>query len=289
MPLPEVVSKENCNPRAARNVTLYRVCFFNGTRSVGASKICIFLLSGAPLLLGQDASALPLTPDGSVVAAPSDVTGSDITPGNFDTGQADTSQVGSDADAGRILGVIPDNKIVPSHSTGEPLTRRAKFSLAFKDSTDPFTFVLAGFYAGISEWNDQYPKFGEGASGYGKRFGAAYADQVIGNYFTEAIVPSIMHQDPRYFRMGSGPKLRRLGYALTRTVVTRTDRGCAAFNYSEIVGNGIAAGLSNFYYPRADRTVSETAEKLGVQVVSDSAFNVLLEFWPDMRHLILKR
>ncbi len=239
--------------------------------------------------MGQDAS-VPLLLGGSNVAAESsDVAAGDIAPSKAEASQVDPGQVGSDAGAGRILGVIPDNKIVPSNSTGEPLTRREKFNLAFKDSIDPFTFVLAGFYAGIAQWNDQYRQYGEGGSGYAKRFGAAYADQVIGNYFTEAIVPTMMHQDPRYFRMGSGRKLKRLGYAMTRTVVTRTDKGHAAFNYSEIAGNTIAAGLSNLYYPPAERTAGETAEKLGVQVVSDSAFNVLLEFWPDMRRVILKR
>ena len=222
--------------------------------------------------MAQDASAPPAASGGSGEPATA------------------ADQAGSDAEAGRILGVIPDNKIVPSTAKGEePLTPRAKFGLALKDSIDPFTFVLAGFYAGVAQWSNDYHQFGQGASGYGKRFGAAYADQIIGNYFTEAIVPTVLHQDPRYFRMGSGPKLKRLGYALTRTVVTRTDKGRRAFNYSEVVGNGIAAGLSNLYYPRADRTAGETSEKLGVQVVSDSAFNVLLEFWPDMRRVILKR
>ncbi len=235
--------------------------------------------------MGQDASTNPPVPDSPDVAAAA----SDIAPGKPDANQSDTSQQGSDSEAGRILGVIPDNKIVPSHDKSEePLTVRGKFDLAFKDTIDPFTFVLAGFYAGIAQWDNQYRQYGQGGSGYAKRFGAAYADQAIGNYFTEAIVPAVLHQDPRYFRKGSGPKLMRLRYALTRTMVTRTDKGREAFNYSEVVGNGIAAGISNLYYPRADRTVGETAEKLGVQVMSDSAFNVLLEFWPDMRRLVLK-
>jgi hypothetical protein len=195
------------------------------------------------------------------------------------------------ADDGRILGVIPNNKIVTATKapTEEPLTTGGKFTLAFRDTIDPFTFVLAGFYSGIAQWQNDYPSFGQGGSGYGKRFGAAYADQAIGNYFTEAIVPSLMHQDPRYFRKGSGRKWGRMGYALTRTIVTRTDKGKSAFNYSEVGGNAIAAGLSNLYYPASQRTAGETGEKLIIQVASDSAFNVLLEFWPDMRRLVLKR
>ena len=195
-----------------------------------------------------------------------------------------------DADAGRVLGVIPDNKIVSAQqgTNGEPLTARGKFTLAFRDSIDPFTFVAAGFYGGIAQWENDYPTFGQGASGFGKRYGAAYADQVIGNFFTEAILPSLTHEDPRYFRKGGGGGWARMGYALTRTLITRTDRGRHTFNVSEIAGNSIAAGLSNLYYPADQRNVSETVEKFGIQVLGDTAFNVLIEFWPDMRHMIFK-
>ena len=131
--------------------------------------------------------------------------------------------------------------------------------------------------------------FGQGGTGYAKRFGAAYADQAIGNYMTEAIFPSLLHQDPRYFRMGRGRPWRRVSYALSRTVITRTDTGRKTFNYSEIGGNAVAAAISNAYYPASERTAGEAGEKLTIQLVSDSAFNILLEFWPDMRHAIFRK
>ena len=96
-------------------------------------------------------------------------------------------------------------------------------------------------------------------------------------------------EDPRYFRKGTGSKWGRLDYALTRVVITRTDSGGASFNYAEVIGNGAAAGLSTLYYPAVERTVGETAEKLGFQLVSDAGFNALLEFWPEMRHTIFRR
>ena len=193
-------------------------------------------------------------------------------------------------DEGRVMGVIPNNKIVSqSDPSTEPLTTAGKFHLALKDTTDPFTLVFAGFVSGLTQWRNDYPGFGQGSQGYGKRFGAAYADQVVGNYLSEAIVPSLLHQDPRYFRKGTGGVGARLSYALTRTLITRNDRGKRAFNYSEIVGNAAAAGLSTSYYPASQRTAGETAEKFGLQVVSDSAFNVLIEFWPEMRHAILRK
>src|SRR6516225_3263163 len=101
---------------------------------------------------------------------------------------------------GRVLGVIPAHKIISTTSLAiEPLAPRGKFNLAFKDTVDPFTFVSAAFYGGIAQWQNDYPGYGQGAQGYSKRFAAAYADQAIGNYLTEAIFPVLLRQDPRYF------------------------------------------------------------------------------------------
>jgi hypothetical protein len=208
----------------------------------------------------------------------------------FLQGQVPSADASTLPEEGRILGVIPNNKTVPQLAAADaPLSSRGKFSLAFKDSVDPFTVVLAGFYAGLAQWQNDFQPFGQGGKGYAKRLGAAYADQVVGNYMTEAVLPSLLHQDPRYFRMGSGSRWRRVSYALTRTIITRTDTGKRTFNYSEVAGNAAAAAISNVYYPASERTAGETSEKLTVQLVSDSAFNVLLEFWPDMRHAIFKK
>lgn len=191
---------------------------------------------------------------------------------------------------GRVLGVIPAHKIISTTSLAiEPLTPRGKFTLAFKDTVDPFTFVSAAFYGGIAQWQNDYSGYGQGAQGYGKRFAAAYADQAIGNYLTEAIFPVLLRQDPRYFRLGTGGTLARLGYALSRTLITRTDAGKKQFNFSEFLGNSTAAGISTLYYPAAQRTIGEVGEKFALQLVGDSAFNVLIEFWPDMRRAILHK
>jgi hypothetical protein len=196
----------------------------------------------------------------------------------------------SDPDEGRIFGMIPNNKTVAQPAAlPMALTPGEKFHLAFRDTVDPFTFVLAGFNAGVAQWKDAFPSFGQGGGAYAKRFGAAYADQAIGNYFTEAFVPTLLREDPRYFRRGTGGKWRRTKYALTRVVVTRTDTGRARFNSSEIVGNAAATAISNLYYPASERTVGESSERLCVQLMSDSAFNVLLEFWPDMRHALFRK
>jgi hypothetical protein len=192
-------------------------------------------------------------------------------------------------DDGRIFGIIPDNKVPVPGAFSKALTSREKYRLAFRETADPFTFVLAGFTASVSQWRNTSAEFGQGGAGYAKRFGAAYADQAIGNYVTEAILPSLLKQDPRYFRKGTGTKWRRLEYAVTRVGVTRTDSGKAEFNYSEIAGNAAATGIGNLYYPTSERSARETGERFGVQVMSDGAFNVLLEFWPDVRRAMFRR
>jgi len=189
-----------------------------------------------------------------------------------------------------IMGVVPNYATVNDPpKTYTPLTTGEKFSTAAHDSFDPFNWVLAGLYAGVYQKENNYPRFGQGASGYAKRYGAVFADGAISTYFSEAIIPALLHEDPRYFRLGEGNKWKRAGYALTRVLVTKTDAGNLRFNNSEIFGNIIAAGISNLYYPPASRTVGETFEKFTIGVVSDAGFNVLKEFWPDMKHRVLHR
>jgi hypothetical protein len=191
---------------------------------------------------------------------------------------------------GHPLGVIPDNNIVSATSPAiQPLTPLGKFHLAFKDSVDPFTFVSAGFYAGIAQWQNAYSGYGQGAQGYAKRCGAASADQAIGNFFTEAMFPTLLHQDPRYFRLGIGSQWSRLGYALSRTLITRSDTGKTVFNSSEFLGNAAALGVSALYYPASQCNIGEVGEKWGLQIVGDTGFNVLSEFWPDMRRKIFHK
>ncbi|MBZ5601935.1 MAG: hypothetical protein LAO79_06490 [Acidobacteriia bacterium] len=164
-----------------------------------------------------------------------------------------------------------------------------KYKLAAQDAFDPFSWAITGIYAGVAQWGDNYAGYGQGAQGYAKRYGAAFADGAIGSFMTEAVFPTLLHQDSRYFRMGEGRAWKRVGYAVTRVVVTHSDRGNWQFNTSEIAGNAAAAGIANLYYPRGSRGLDETLEKFAVNVVSDAGFNVLKEFWPDMRRKILHK
>jgi len=186
-----------------------------------------------------------------------------------------------------ILWIIPNYRADEATDVFHPLTPKQKFGVAVSDSFDPSAFLVAGVFAGIAMAQRQYPSFGQGAAGFGKYYAGAFADQSIGNMMTEAVLPIALHQDPRYFVKGSGGFWKRTGYALSREVVTRGDNGRNQFNASEIAGNAIAAGISNLYYPAADRSFGNTANKWGQQIALDAFFNIAKEFWPDVRRKLL--
>jgi hypothetical protein len=112
-------------------------------------------------------------------------------------------------------------------------------------------------------------------------------DQAVGNFFTEFALASAFKQDPRYFTLGRGGFWKRSGYALSRLIVTRTNSGGSAINFSEIIGNGAAAGISGLYYPAQYRTWTKTGQRWEEQLALDAVFNVVKEFWPDISHSVL--
>ena len=189
----------------------------------------------------------------------------------------------------RVLGVLPNYRTVDGTLPFEPITARRKFSIAAKDSFDYPVYPLAAGFAGLYQLDDQNPSFGEGMKGYGKRFAAAYGDQAIGNILTEAILPVLLRQDPRYFRLGQGTTWYRTCYALTRVFVARNDRGNWTFNSGEWLGNGATVAVSNLYYPQDTRNVHDNIQKLGMQIATDSFSQVLKEFWPDWKRKMLKK
>jgi hypothetical protein len=181
----------------------------------------------------------------------------------------------------RIFGIIPNYRSHASLKESKPLSSAEKFKLAARDSYDPGAFLLAGAFAGIGLWSDATPSYGHGAAGYGRYYGATYGDLMIGNMMTEGVYPSLLHQDPRYFRRGTGSKWSRLGYAVGQIVVTHGDNRRTQPNYSEILGNSTAVAISNAYNPD-NRSASEAVGRLGIQLGIDAAGNILKEFAPDL-------
>jgi hypothetical protein len=187
-----------------------------------------------------------------------------------------------------IFWIIPNYRSDENSTEIKPLTSGAKMKVALDDSFDPSAFLVAGIFAGLSMAQKQYSSFGTGAQGFGKYYGGAFADQAIGNIMSEGRFPVALHQDPRYFVKGTGGFWKRTGYAMSREVITRGDDGRNRFNTSELAGNAVASGISNLYYPAANRSFGNTANKWGQQIALDALFNVAKEFWPDVRNKTFK-
>ena len=199
-----------------------------------------------------------------------------------------TSQSGTSND--RLFDVLPNFLTLENAGQLPPLTTGGKFKVVARGSFDYGDFVWFGLLAGISQAENGEAGYGHGAAGYGKRYGAYFADGITENFMVGAVLPSLLKQDPRYYQSGQGKFLHRLGYAVSRIMITRTDSGGKQFNYSEIFGSAISAGISTYsYHPHADRTLSNTASVWGTQVGYDTIAIVLKEFWPDIRRKLRRK
>ena len=178
----------------------------------------------------------------------------------------------------RVLGVVPNFYVSYDHNP-VPLASKQKFELAWKTMVDPVSFGLTGAIAGIQQAQNDFSGYGQGAQGYGKRFGASYADFVSGTLIGSAILPSLLKQDPRYFYKGTGSKRSRVLYAIANSVICKGDNGHWQANYSSILGSLAAGGISNLYYPAKNRDGAElTFENALIGIGESAAINILQEF-----------
>ena len=191
----------------------------------------------------------------------------------------------------RILGIIPNYETVSDpHQPVSALTVKQKFKLFAKETFDPFTPASAAAGAAIAQTDNDDPKYGYGGSAYAQRFGAALADITSQNFFQDALLASVLHEDPRYFRIGPEfPFWHRVGHALARVAVTRTDSGNSTFNYAGILGMSMGIALSNAYYPAASVNGTEVAKRFGTSLAASALYNILPEFWPDIRQKVFHR
>jgi hypothetical protein len=188
----------------------------------------------------------------------------------------------------RVLGVMPMFGVT-DRPDARPLSTRQKFHLAFKGSLDPFEFASTGVQAGLSQAQREFPAYGQGVAGYSKRYGAALTDDVSGQFFSNFLYPTLLKEDPRYFRLGHGSIRHRIGYALLQEFVCRRDRGGRSFNYSNILGSVSTGALANLYYPPSERGFQLTMSRAAVAVVGDSAGGLMSEFWEDIRDKISRK
>ena len=187
----------------------------------------------------------------------------------------------------RIFWTLPNFLTVENAATLPPLTAGQKFKIVARSTFDPVEYPYVALVAAINQASNSEPAFGQGFRGYAKRYGTAFADNTVGDFMTGAVFPSLLRQDPRYYQLGKGGFFRRAAYAADRVLFTRSDSGQKEFNFSEILGNGVAAGISNAYHP-APRTFTNNLSIWGTQIVWDAVSFELKEFWPDLRRKVHK-
>ncbi|HTB12613.1 MAG TPA: hypothetical protein VK752_13620 [Bryobacteraceae bacterium] len=188
----------------------------------------------------------------------------------------------------RILWFFTNHRTTDDSEKAVTLTPRGKFTIAWNDATDRAIFLQTAVLSGISQANNTNPSFGQGVAGYAKRFGTTYTDFAVENLMTEGVFPTLLHQDPRYFRRGEGTKRSRLAYAMSRLFITRGDSGKSEFNYSEVLGAATSVAISNAYYPDG-RTAGNNVTRYTEQLAFDAASNVLKEFWPSLKRKLPRK
>jgi len=188
----------------------------------------------------------------------------------------------------RALGIYPQFAVT-SRQNAPPLTPGGKFHLFYKTAFDPFEFILAGIQAGSDQAEDEFPAYGEGAKGLGKRYAADFGDTVSSNFFSNYFYSVLLKEDPRYFRLGVGTFRHRFLYSLEQEFMCHTDKGHRTFNFQNVLGAISSGALSNTYHPQADRGVGLTARGTAFGLAYGSLGGLISEFWPDINARMHKR
>jgi hypothetical protein len=266
-------------------------------------KCLLYLLVLAPPLRGQESAPPPASADRGSLALQKDPRRQPELPDGptaFD-GRADSSasvaakssiHANNTTDYGqqtkRILYIMPNFHSVSAGSQLPPQSAKGKLLNATQGSLDYSSFIFVGVLAGIAQAQRSTPEFGQGSAGYGRYYWHILADQTDENYLVEGFMPIVFRQDTRYYTLERGGFLKRSLYAVSRAVITRTDAGEPTANYSEVIGAGAAAGLSNLYYPGRERTWTKTGQRWALNVGLDIMGQTFKEFWPDVNRKLFK-
>jgi len=244
--------------------------------------LALFVLTLGRVAFAQEQ---PLILDAPTAAEPPDAEASEIA----EPALLETPQPAPDPVSKRLFGFIPNYRAGQALENYKPLTASQKFHIARNDSFDwPNYFLLAGYAVQSQLAVGGFSRNG-GVAGFAKFYARGLGDQIIGSYVTEAILPTLLHEDPRFFRLGTGRFWHRALYATSRILVARKDDGRTGFNFSEIGGNAAVVAATALYYPDG-RSASEGVERFGMQLVNDVISNLLTEFWPDIKlHLRFRR
>ncbi len=189
----------------------------------------------------------------------------------------------------RILGMLPNYRAVSAGEIPPPPTPREAFKIATQNSFDYSSFIFVGITSLMAEGSGAHPQLGKGVAGFGRYYWRGFVDKADGNYLVIFALPTVLHQDERYFAMGQGKLWKRGLYAASRILITPDYQGRNTFNLSEVLGRGMAQGISTTYYPSHDRTVGALATKYAYALGRDALTNVVREFWPDIATRVLHR
>jgi len=184
---------------------------------------------------------------------------------------------------------MPNYRAVSAGATPPPPTPKEAFKIATQNSFDYSSFVFVGITSLMAEASNAHSQLGKGVSGYGRYYWRGYLDKTDGNYLVIFALPSVFHQDERYYAMGEGNFFKRAVYSSTRILITPDYHGHNSFNFSEVLGRGMAQGISISYYPSKDHTLGALATKYGYALGRDALTNVFREFWPDIATHVLHR
>jgi len=228
----------------------------------------------------QPASVLVNSADSSLPSAPAPQDNSSAAPTTPQTPEHQDKQTT------RILGILPNFRAVSTSEHLPPQTVKEKFVTASEDSFDYSALPIPVGLAYYSYLRNSTPEFGTGGIGYARYLWHTAVDQTSENYMVEFVVPAVAHEDTRFYTLGYGGFWKRTGYALSRVFVTRSDAGNRTFNFGEVLGSGMAAGLSNAYYPSRERSFGNTGSQWGLDIAIDAASFVVKEFWPDINHFL---
>jgi hypothetical protein len=188
----------------------------------------------------------------------------------------------------RVLGVLPQFAVT-SRQNAPPLSPKEKFHLFAKSAFDPVTLGTVGFQAAISQATDEFPAYGQGAAGYGKRYGASLADEVSSGFWANFAYSSLLKEDPRYFRLGEGSGTHRVLYGVSQVFLCHTDKGGRSFNFANVLGAFTTGGISNAYYPDNERGLGLTVSRSAIALLYGGAGNLFDEFWPDIHNKFFKK
>jgi hypothetical protein len=288
----KVINTTNLDRKPGVSTDLYLMRAANFMRFVITCAVCLLFCRAG---LAQESATLHPSTAAQQTAVAAAAIPDAPTPAPVPGGQQDPSPSTSSSTAAanpqtgqtkRILWIMPNFRAVNEGVKLPPQTVKEKLKTGALDSFDYSSFIFVGIQAGISQATNAYPAFRQGAAGYGRYYWHTFADNTDENLWVEGILPIVLHQDSRYYTMGHGGFIKRGVYAVTRTVITRTDSGKETFNASEIFGAGTAASISSLYYPTQYRTWTKIGQRWLTNVLLDFGTFAAKEYWPDVNRAI---